>query len=291
MLVQSSDLFENMELLIIYHDESTQPTPQFHKHDYYEITLMLSGEIDCHFEDCTCRLSAGDILLIRPDDIHWKEMIHDGSHFIVSVLAPVIEEALDYLMGTGADTEMFRTGHLAPCMLSTPDFKHIRKAVTQLSDDYVTSSENMKLRLRALVVDILTVYLAHNHTVKDASGMPAWLDRYLEEFQIKSNLIQGVSYFENIPVSRGHLCRLFKKHLHMTVIQYVNDAKLSYAARALLQSDVPIIEISEDIGFSSLSHFYRLFRSKYGVTPNEYRILGADRRAKLFRTYRDIPDV
>lgn len=243
--------------------------------------------MDCHFEDGSFRLSAGDILLIQPDDIHWKEIVSSGSHFVVSVLTSVIDDALNYLVGNGQEAVQFKTGRLTPCSLSKPDFKHIRNMVTLLSDDYVSSSKNVKLRLRALVIDILTAYLARSHTVKEASGMPAWLEQYLEEFHTQSHLVQGVSYFDGVPVSHGHLCRLFKKHLHMTIIQYVNDVRLSFAARALLQSDTPIIDICADIGFSSLSHFYRLFKAKYGVTPNEYRILGADRREKLFRTYRE----
>lgn len=287
MLVQSAEeYFENQELLLLYHDDSGRPTPLFHKHDYYEITIMLSGKMDCHFENCTFQVSAGDILLIRPDEVHWKEISEDGRHFNVSVLTSSVQSALDYLTEDRDCSMLFSPEHLPPCTLSTLDFRHISQAVTMLSEDYIANSATMRFRTRSLIIDTLSAYLVMNSQPSDSgSDIPPWLNQYLESFRHRSNLIKGVAYFKDVPVSHGHLCRLFKKHLNMTITEFVNDVRLSYAAKALLQSDVPIIEINAEIGFASLSHFYRCFKAKYGVTPNEYRTLGADRRAKLFRTF------
>jgi len=285
LILNSEECFDNEELLIIYHDDSSRPTPVFHVHNYYEITIVLSGKMDCHFEDCVFHLEAGDVLLVKPGDPHWRESFDGIRQYNVSVLPSVVENALSYLATEDDSAALFSLRHLPPCTLASSDFKHICHTAALLSEEYVTSSFNLRLRLRSLVIDILSAYLVQSsRTSKTGSTVPRWLELFLEDFYRQSNLQKGVAFFDNAPVSHGHLCRLFKQHYGMTIIQFVNDARLSYAARMLLQEDVPIIQISEDIGFSSLSHFYRLFKVKYGVTPKDYRTLGVDHRARLFKT-------
>ena len=46
---------------------------------------------------------------------------------------------------------------------------------------------------------------------------------------------------------------------------------LKEAKYLLLHSDKTISSISENLGFTNRTHFYKLFKAKYGLTPNEYR--------------------
>jgi AraC-like DNA-binding protein len=48
----------------------------------------------------------------------------------------------------------------------------------------------------------------------------------------------------------------------------------------LRDSRTPVLEISERLGFSSVSHFNRLFKEIVGVTPTEYRKENAAKTAK-----------
>jgi len=286
LIMSSEELFDNEELLIIYHDETNRPTPFFHVHNYYEITILISGEMACHFEDCSYRLEAGDVMLVKPGDVHWREGFQGMRQYNISVLPSVVEHALAYLTTEEEAAALLSAGHLPPCHLTASDFKHITKTAALLSEDYVTSASSMRLRLRSLVIELLSAYLAQSsQMIGTGVAVPRWLEQYMEDFHHLPNLQKGVAYFDDAPISHGHLCRLFRQHYGMTIIQYVNDTRLSYAARMLLQDDVSILEISAEIGFSSLSHFYRLFKEKYGVTPKDYRTLGVDRRAMLFRTY------
>ena len=37
-------------------------------------------------------------------------------------------------------------------------------------------------------------------------------------------------------------------------------------------TDLPIVRIAGDCGIGNLSHFYRLFNARFGVTPRRYRL-------------------
>ena len=68
-----------------------------------------------------------------------------------------------------------------------------------------------------------------------------------------------------------HLLRIFKKQEGVTILQYINDLKLTKARQMLSETDMQIKEIATKLGFTSAGYFSRFFKSKLGITPNEYR--------------------
>jgi AraC family cel operon transcriptional repressor len=62
-----------------------------------------------------------------------------------------------------------------------------------------------------------------------------------------------------------------KQHSGQTPVQYINDLRMKHAARSLTGSSDPLSEIATEIGLPNLSHFHKLFRAKYGVTPAQFR--------------------
>lgn len=68
-----------------------------------------------------------------------------------------------------------------------------------------------------------------------------------------------------------HLLRVFKKQEGVTVLQYINDMKLSRAKQLLSESDMQVKDIAVELGFTSAGYFGRFFKSKMGMTPNAYR--------------------
>lgn len=72
-------------------------------------------------------------------------------------------------------------------------------------------------------------------------------------------------------VSSSHLTRLFKEYCGQTPNDYVKQIRINKAMRLLNKSNLNILEIAYDVGFKSLSSFYKCFKEKTGYPPNEYR--------------------
>ena len=51
----------------------------------------------------------------------------------------------------------------------------------------------------------------------------------------------------------------------------IGKYKQKKAAEELLYSQKTINEIAEELHFSNKTHFYKLFKEKYGITPKEFR--------------------
>ena len=71
--------------------------------------------------------------------------------------------------------------------------------------------------------------------------------------------------------SKSYICILFKKHYNSTFYTKLNEIKLLHAKKMLLDTNFPIADIANTLGFESVEYFHRLFKKNCGITPNNYR--------------------
>lgn len=76
---------------------------------------------------------------------------------------------------------------------------------------------------------------------------------------------------EAVHYSRYHLHRMFVKELGITIHDYVQRRRLTEAAKMLVFSDRPILEIALAAGYESQQAFTVVFKEMYKRTPNQYR--------------------
>jgi AraC-like DNA-binding protein len=65
--------------------------------------------------------------------------------------------------------------------------------------------------------------------------------------------------------------RFIKNRTGKTFISYINDTRISFATRWLLETDQSIGEISFMCGFNNIANFNRLFKKAKKCTPKEFR--------------------
>lgn len=71
--------------------------------------------------------------------------------------------------------------------------------------------------------------------------------------------------------SPGHLARLFKKEMGMSVTEYVFARRMAKAKVLLAQTDIPVTEIAEKVGYRTYSTFFSRFKDFTGTNPTDYR--------------------
>ncbi len=99
-----------------------------------------------------------------------------------------------------------------------------------------------------------------------AIAVAAWTQRHLSEPVDTEKLANELHY------SRPHLSRKFKEQTGMTLTDFILTKKSEEAARLLVYTDKSLIAISDYLGFSSQSHFAKVFKKYMGMTPTEYRM-------------------
>ncbi len=71
--------------------------------------------------------------------------------------------------------------------------------------------------------------------------------------------------------SKYHLHRMFADTVGLTIHDYVQRRKLTEAAKLLVFSDRPILEIALLAGYESQQSFTDIFKAMYKKSPNQYR--------------------
>jgi AraC family cel operon transcriptional repressor len=141
-----------------------------------------------------------------------------------------------------------------------------------------TEKERIRTQMRLLLVELLARYLPKDNSSSFAAGN-AWLQDLCNQMQKPENMRQGVSRLQALAhATPEHLSRTFRKELGCTPTQYVNKLRLTYAANLLYRTDRPIIEISNQVGLTNLSYFYRIFKKQFEMTPAQFR---AQKQKKL----------
>ncbi len=76
-----------------------------------------------------------------------------------------------------------------------------------------------------------------------------------------------------VAMNNASFCRFFKRTLGKTVVEYINDLRISHVCNQIQNTREPIYRIAYDTGFSSIAHFNKQFKRSTGRTPTQYRRL------------------
>lgn len=77
---------------------------------------------------------------------------------------------------------------------------------------------------------------------------------------------------EMLGTNRTYLSQVINEQTGMSFTHYINSLRIDHAVRTLSDptSNVPIKALAADLGFSSITTFYTLFKSSVGMTPSRY---------------------
>jgi AraC family transcriptional regulator len=143
-------------------------------------------------------------------------------------------------------------------------------------------SQNESGRLYAdSLANILALHLVRHYTASGngdhrfVGGLSGHKQRLVLEF-IDANYARDLSLSELAAVagmSTFHFAREFKRATATTPHQYLMKLRVERAKELLSKSEMPLIDVSSEAGFSDQSHFTRLFRRLTGTTPQSYRLM------------------
>ncbi len=253
---------------------------QLHHHDFYEIYLFLSGDVDYLIEGKIYKLLPGDIVIINSNELH-QPVFKDNSKSYERMVLWMDKEFVKSLSTSKTDLascfkpEVIRAHNVS--RLPIEIVQSIKLIFMKLLNCKQQDRFGGDLDYKAYITDLLLI-INQSYLQKDNSSLQMQVD-------VKNNhLIQSVmSYIEqhieeDIPldylasqfyVSKFYLSREFKKHTGATIHRYIVQKKLIAAKELILQS-IPLIEVYKLIGFGDYCNFLRAFKNEYGITPREF---------------------
>lgn len=115
---------------------------------------------------------------------------------------------------------------------------------------------------------ILSSYTSSNKDFENSDKIKIIFDFVQENHQKKILLSQAADLVNMSPVSFN---RFIKNRTGKTFIEYVNDTRIGYASRWLIEKEYSISEIAYMCGFNNIAHFNRVFKKSKNCTPSHFR--------------------
>ena len=251
-----------------------------HWHEELELIVIKKGTGVVSVDFCTKTVTAGDIVLIRPGQLHSIEQSVDLSMEYENILlnpSMLISGKQDLcarqfimpLMEGHITTDSFLTPE-QPCHR---DAAHCIYEIDKLCD---SRPEGYQLAVKGWLFQFLYLLISNQKNrdsvskskTKSLEKLKTVL-KYVEEHYNEPITIEEMAVLSYY--SKSHFMKFFKSHMGMGFIEYLNDYRLTIAARLLNTRDDSILEIASMTGFDNLSYFNRLFKRKFHDTPGHYR--------------------
>ena len=91
---------------------------------------------------------------------------------------------------------------------------------------------------------------------------------YLHEHYNQRITLEMLAAGQNISISQ--LKRIFKEHTGDSVITYLTALRIKEAKRMIQEGNLNFTQIAQTLHYSTIHHFSRQFKEKFGITPTEY---------------------
>ncbi|PCJ62063.1 MAG: hypothetical protein COA79_05085 [Planctomycetota bacterium] len=184
----------------------------------------------------------GDLFLKLPENRSIYKILDEAKGGI-SFNGNDINEIGELLVGMNEQDPMGRMYSLFIILKKLSDLKSKK----ELCSKYYIPSSGIKSGNR---IDKIFNYLHENFSQQDVNQ------------KVASSLIN---------LSESAFCHFFKKVTGSTFISYLNELRISYACKLLIESDDTIVTIAFKCGFNNLSNFNRRFLKLKSCTPKVFR--------------------
>lgn len=247
-------------------------------HEQLEILYILNGKIrvDCGYRRYICE--PGDIIIVNPCETHMV-YYHSGtpsyhclmfdSKFYDSGMLDLCR--LKYMMPMNGRQLKFNNLIRNNARVSSILQEIIRECREQNYAYEVAAKGHFLCLLAELFRSELSAINQSENMIpiKSEHEMIASVFNYIAENYTKKITLDDLSSL--CCVNSSHLCRVFKKITGKTVIEYVNEYRLSKVHLLLLTSDKSLSEIAAETGYSDMGYLSRRFKALHGFSPNKLR--------------------
>lgn len=241
-----------------------KPTTTLHEHEnYIEIFIVQKGRIVNKMNGGAQHLDPGDAGVILPGTphIHYTANAQETSE-IINITCEM-ETAKKLLGDIGA--KRFSDLQSGIFSLTGSQFKTAKR----FTDDLLKNPENEDFIIPSFFLYVTGAYLSRE---TEKNKLPELLDSFVEQLKnIDYKTTKVRDLYRLSGYSQSSLSVKFKQHFGVSIVQYLNGEKMKYACNLLRKTDMSILDISNELGFDNLSHFYHLFKKTYGVTPMQFK--------------------
>lgn len=247
-----------------------------HRHDFPEVFWVTKGSGVHRINGDERPLHAGVLVLIRPQDAHGFRS--DARGMLVQNVAIHPGVAGFVRKRHFLNDDSFWSGKAAPIPrhyeMGVDQLGQLKVAFEELSLGPADIFHAERFLLNLLHLVHVAPRLAEVQPVAGCLGLPDWLAQALIRWRGDAkHFSEGTPALARLAGrSPEHVARVFRECAGRTPTDWLNEMRMTHAAKQLEVTNRKILDIAMECGFASLGHFYAVFQRAHGCAPRAYRM-------------------
>ena len=230
-------------------------------HPMFELTYVDQGSLHSVVEGQDILLGQGELVIYGPNQWHMQYADMDVAPRYVTISFDLEGCATDALTG-----RKFQISQKAATLLQQLLIEHER--MDAYSSDMIISLLNMLLLVLLRYETAPAERLQPSNTIHSENEIIRKAQQYISSnIQLKLSVPLVAQMAD---VSPSYLTALFHKNLQISPGEYIRRIKLQESKRMIREENMNFTQIAEALQYSTVHHFSRQFKEKFGITPTEY---------------------
>lgn len=269
------------------------PPSHPHNHDFFEMSYVYKGQFYNRVENQDIEQKENTLVLLSPRAVH-SCYIREKTDIVFNILIKrsLVEKIFLRMFSEESAVSRFFLDSIYNIHQKKPYLVfHCNEELVSLVHGIIREHFDQKLFSQNMIIAKLIELFSElsrlfQITLQGESPLPETSSNISEILDYIENNYSSVtltSVAEHFNYSPSYVSRIIKTHLNQSFASIVHNKKLENACRYLSASDLPVEQVIEIVGYSDVSHFYKIFKQKYGLSPRQYRTqsnkLGAGRHS------------
>jgi len=272
--------FIQHDALFIRHFTTKTWPFELHSHNHFELVFIHSGNGYHFLNDEKYDYTGPCVYMLTPADHHIFDIVGETEFSIVkftnvylsgghpSASQPDWDSILNNLRNVCRDHD-----GLSKFATDLDNVSQLIRLIVKEWEARPLPGNEVILHLMRGVISILRQALEDklhdqfNATNEDSTRLLHYIHQHIYD----PAKLQTGAIAASLNFTKGRLQLLFRQQMGTSVKDYINDYKCRLIENRLLFSSLTIKEISNEFGFTDLSHLNKFFRKLKGVSPRNFR--------------------
>ncbi len=267
----------NIGKFIATHDEP------IHKHDFLEITYIVSGDGVQYVDGNEYKVKKGDMIFINCTQTHSfttnKEMTY--VNFLLNpefMSNELVNSENLYDVFSLSIFDEFRNDINMTCPVVRfygKEIVELEQIIEYMISELAEKKPGYKSILKGYMSVVFSKLLRNLKTSVNADEF-LYVDKiaaeildYINQNSFEKMTVEDISkkFFYN----PSYFSKVFKKCYGMSPATYIRERRIVEAKRLLVETDLSVAQIYESLGYIDKTQFYKNFKNSEGMTPGMFR--------------------